>query len=507
MRFLLFLFLLLQVQFLQAQEIRAQVLDAATRQPIPYANVIFAEHRGLVTNEEGFFGYNPENEKWPEIIKISSLGYELLEIAPEKISERGIVYLKPASIELREVFLSNKNLSAKEIVKKVKEEVSNNYNFDNSRKRVFLRESDFNYIRQFDLEVDKSTIAGIDQNLMNEISGKIPKVVDSYKEVLADVYGNYDSQKVNIIKAANLYNPQNMQSLEQLTDHLNSLFMSTLKDRSYLKIRSGIIGFKVDEDELKEGLVTTEKEKKKEKTPEEKEKDRLDSRKSLQKGSDSKVQRLMNGMFWKEGITFDLFEKTNKYKFELNGYAWIDNATVYVIDFEPKRGADFQGRLYVNTVDYGVHRLEYENVKPLKKFRLFGIRTADDVYRGKMIFVKDKAGKYNLSYLEREIGESVGIDRPLTIIEKNKHVPGRRKQNELDLDLKLRVSEVNKLQLVVYENSAMPAGSLEGIAATDDFEYQTFKVYNPDFWSGYNIIEPNAAIKSFVALEAEEDRL
>ncbi len=502
MKSFLFFLLLLQVHVLQAQEIRAQVLDAATKQPVPYANVIFAENRGLVTNEEGTFSYNPQKEKSPEIIKISSLGYELLEIAPKEISE-GIILLKPATIELREVFLSNKNLSAKEIIKKVKEEVNNNYNFDNSRKRIFLRESDISYVRRFDLEVDKSTIAGIDQDLMNEISSKIPKVSDSYKEILADMYGNFDSQKVNIIKAANLYDPQSTQSLEQVTDRLNSLFMNTLKDRSYLKIRSGIIGVKVDEEELREEFL--EKEEKKEKTPEEKEKILAERKKNLKKNSNSRINRLMDGMFWKEDITFNLFDKANKYRFTQNGYAWIDNATVYVIDFEPKRGADFKGRIYVNTEDYGVHRLEYENVKPLKKFRLFGISTKDDVYRGKMIFVKDEAGKYNLSYLERETGESVGIDRPLTIIEKNKHVPGRRKQNELDLDLKFNISQVNKLQLVVYESETMPAAGLSEIPEPEDFEYETFKVYNPDFWNGYNIIEPNAAIKSFTALGNEEE--
>ena len=235
MKYLILLLLLIQASFTQAQEVKAQILDASSKKPVPYANVIFAENRGLVTNEEGYFSYNSEDEKLPEFIKISSIGYEQLEIAPAKISG-GIIYLIPATIELGEVFLSNKNLSAKEIIEKVQEEVATNYNFDQSRKRVFLRQSDFNYIRRFDLDVDKSTIAGIDQNLMNEIASKIPKVSDSYKEVLADMYGSFDSQNLQIIKAANLHNPQSTQSLDQLTEHLNSLFMNTLKERSYLKV-------------------------------------------------------------------------------------------------------------------------------------------------------------------------------------------------------------------------------------------------------------------------------
>jgi hypothetical protein len=38
----------------------------------------------------------------------------------------------------------------------------------------------------------------------------------------------------------------------------------------------------------------------------------------------------------------------------------------------------------------------------------------------------------------------------------------------------------------------------------EDFEYQKFKKYNPEFWDGYNIIEPNAAIKAFTAPQTED---
>ena len=164
MKFFFFFFLILQGSLLQAQEIRARVLDAGSKQPVPYANIILSKNRGLVTNEEGYFSYNPKEQELPQIIKISSLGYELLELDPREISAE-VIYLKPSTVELREVFVSNKNLSAKEVIEKVKEEVSNNYNFSNSRKRIFLRESDFSYVRRFDLDVDKSTIAGIDQTL------------------------------------------------------------------------------------------------------------------------------------------------------------------------------------------------------------------------------------------------------------------------------------------------------------------------------------------------------
>ncbi|MEG9327259.1 carboxypeptidase-like regulatory domain-containing protein [Salinimicrobium catena] len=478
---------------------KVQVLEWGSEKPIPYANVLFGKHKGVVTNEEGFFSFT--SEELPATLEISSLGYETLVLSPQDIAN-STVYLKPASIELKEVFLSNKELSPREIVEMAKEKVVDNYDFDLGQKRVFYRESDFSHIRKFDMKVEESTIPGIDQNLMDRIEAEMPKVTDSYKEVLADLYGNYDSQKVRIVKAANLYNPQNTQSLEQLTDHLETLFRQNLKERSFLKIRSGLLGVKVDEDELKEGFEDSDADKK-EKTPEEIAEKEAKIKKNLQEGTGKEIQSLLANMFWKEDIAFNLFEKIRKYEFDLQGILHLGQNTVYVVNFEPKRRADFKGKIFIDAQDYGVHRIEYENVRPLSKFRLFGISAIDDIYRGKMIFMKDEKGKYSLSYLEREQGETVGIDRPLTIIEKNRHVPGRNKQNELDLELDMRFGQVEKVQLVVYESRPLASEEYEAVKGQETFEYQKFKSYNPDFWAGYNIIEPNAAIKEFTAMEAE----
>lgn len=496
----LLLFICFQPFVVHAQQVKAQILNSSNKEPVPYANVTFGEYKGVVTNEEGFFSFT--SEELPALqLKISSLGYEALELQPQDITN-GIIYLKPASIELKEVFLSNKNFSPREIIERAKEEISNNYDMTLGQKRVFYRESDFSHIRKFGMKVKESTIPGIDQKLMDQIVQQMPEITDSYKEVLADLYGNYDGQKVRIVKAANLYNPQNTQSLDQLTEHLEILFRKNLKEKSYLKIRSGIIGVKVDAEELEEGLAEADAEKK-EKTPDEIAEREEKIKKNLQKSTENEIESLLDNVFWKEDISFNLFEKPGRYRFNLQGTLHLSDHTVYVITFQPKRRADFKGKVYIDALDYGVHRIEYENVKPLKKFRLFGISTAEDIYRGKMIFAKNKEGKYSLSYLEREQGETVGIDRPLTIIEKNRHVPGRNKQNELDLDLNMVFGQVEKVQLVVYEDNPLHASDYEALKEQEAFDYQKFKSYNPEFWTGYNIIEPNTAIKQFTAEETE----
>lgn len=498
LRLCFLLLLALPTLSVSAQEISARILDEKTKEPIPYATIVYAKEKGVITNEEGRFSLISEVPL--DKLSISSMGYESLEV--EATAVQNDIFLKPLSIQLQEVFLTDKDLSGKEIIEKVKENLADNYNFDLSRKRFFFRQSDVNKVNHFGLEVDESTIEGIDQQLMTEISNSIPKLTGSYKEVLGDFYGNYDQQKLQITKAANLHNPSNTERLDELTEELERLFKENLKEHSFLKIRTGIIGVKVDADELEDDIIA--KEKPVEKTQEELEKEAVEKKERLSKKVNSEVRNLLGTMFWKEDINFNLFEKSRKYRFEVEGFTELDNETVYVISFKPRGGADFRGKIYVNAVDYGVHRLDYENVKPLKKFRLFGIRTADDVYGGKMIFARDEQGKYQPRYIEQQRGESFGLERPLTIIEKNKVVPGRNKQNELDLDLDLSFSQVSTYQFVIYESLPLDQNSFSDFKGSSEFELATFKAYNPEYWTGTNIIEPNAAIQQFTALEAKK---
>lgn len=496
------LILLFQPQFMGAQGVSALVIDAKTKEPIPFATVQFGKNNGVITNDEGRFSLNPETNKI-DSLQISSLGYHAVKFALEELPV--VINLQASNIELKDVFLTNKNLSGKEIIEKVKERINSNYNFDLTQKKVFFRESNLNQIKRFDLLVNKSTIPDLNQVLMDQVTNSVPKYSDSYKEILADVYGNYDKQKLKVIKAANLHDPQSTAGLQEHVTRLENIFRNNIKERSFLKIKSGIIGVKVDADEFE-----TEFKKEKDlaespaiKTPEEEEKESKQKQNDLKTSAAANMRSLLKNVFWKKDLPLNVFEKPNKYKFTLDGYTQIEDAIVYVIHFEPKRGAEFKGKMYINTSDFGVHRLDYENVKPLKKFRLFGISTAEDIYRGKMIFKRDENGKYNPGYLELEKGESVGIDRPLTIIEKNKNVRGKSKQNELDLDIKFNLGQVRKYQLVVYENAPLNDNIFNTLEVSAPFEYKTFKTYDPNFWSGYNIIEPNTAIKAFTVEEGK----
>ena len=74
---------------------------------------------------------------------------------------------------------------------------------------------------------------------------------------------------------------------------------------------------------------------------------------------------------------------------------------------------------------------------------------------------------------------------------------GRRKQNELRLNIDFRMANTNKWELVVFENTLIDKPTFEGYKEDKSKKATYMPAYNPEFWSGYNIMEPNQAIKEF----------
>jgi hypothetical protein len=65
----------------------------------------------------------------------------------------------------------------------------------------------------------------------------------------------------------------------------------------------------------------------------------------------------------------------------------------------------------------------------------------------------------------------------------------------------LNSGQRRKFQLVIFENQPIEQAGFNSFKPNRNYEFKTFTRYNPEFWDGYNIIEPNAAIKSFSAPE------
>ncbi|MBT7242024.1 MAG: carboxypeptidase-like regulatory domain-containing protein [Flavobacteriaceae bacterium] len=483
-----FLFL----SFANAQSFLAKVIDQETQEPIPYATIETGLHQGMVSNEEGEFTFLLENIiPTPDSIYISYMGYETKGIVFEE-NDGITIPLIPKLYELKEVFLTTEVLTIKEIIKKVKDSLDKNYAFNLTKKKIFFRQSEINNIKKMDFGFKKSTIDELNKELLDSITKLLPKKSSYYREVVADLYGDYNNYKLNINKAAELYDKNNDISLSGIEKKLEVIFNENIKKDSYLKIKSGFFSTKKQVDSIlqenEEAKATLEK-KKKEGTLE------------FQEQISNQIANLYEQLFLQEGSIIDVLDNSGRYNFTLDNYTVINEMAVYILQFTPKGGKDFKGTMYVNTQDFAIVRLDFENVKPLNNFALLGITYRNNIYKGKMLFDKDENGSYSPRFLELLDGSYMGFDRPVKVIEKNKNVRGRRKQNELFLKLHIQGNQLQKQELVVFESENITQSSFDLVEGKQIIKATYLSKYDPMFWKDYSIMEPNEAIESFKVVE------
>ena len=478
--------------YANAQSFSAKVIDQDTKEPISYATIETGLYQGMVSNEEGEFTFLLENIKQPQdSIYISYMGYETKGLVFEE-NEGITIALLPRLYELKEVFLTTELLTIKEIIERVKDNLGKNYASILSKKKIFFRQSDIGHIKKMDFGFKKSTIEELNKELLDSITKILPKKSSYYKEVVADLYGDYNKYKLNINKAAELYDKNNDISAEGIGKKLEVIFNENIKKDSYLKIKSGFFSTKKQVDSIlqenEEAKAALEK-KKKEGTLE------------FQEQISTQIANLYEQLFFQEDSKIDVLNKSSRYNFTLDNYTVINEMIVYILKFTPKGGKDFKGTMYVNTQDFAIVRLDFENVQPISKFGLFGITYRNDVFKGKMLFDKDEDGTYGPRFIELLDGSYMGLNRPLKIIEKNKNVKGRRKQNELSLKLDIQGNQLQKKELVVFESENMTQSSYDLIEEKKLIKATYLSKYDPKFWQDYSIMEPNEAIESFKVVE------
>ncbi len=477
---------------LRSQELTATVVDANTGAPIPFATVVTGAHSGLITNEDGKFSITAKQmTRIKDSIVISSMGYQKVGLWQPQGDTT--ITLTPQTFELGQVFINANPLSPEEVIEKVKENQQSNYTISPSKKKIFFRQSETNLMDKVDFGFKKSSIAELNEALFDEMAASIARKSTSYKEAVGDFYGDYRNNKLHIDKAAELYDKKKDVSVDGISDRLERIFKENVKPDSYFKIRSGLIGTKVEMDSIAvENKEEADIIKVEVNGPEHD--DFLPNLKD-------RISEMHEQLFFHEDTDLDFLQKSNRYRFTHKDYTFIDDVAVYIISFEPKGRKDFKGVLYVNTQDFAIMRLEFENVRPLKTFGLLGISYSRNKLKGKMLFAKEAAGGYGIKYMELEDGESFGIDRPLNVIEKNKNVKGRRKQNELALHLDFGTSSISKYELVVFSSENISTTAYAQATENPEVTASYLSKYDPNFWKDHTIMEPNAAIRAFEVVE------
>lgn len=487
----------------QAQELSSRILDSITQKPIPYVTVLL-NNKGVITNEEGQFTFLlDEHVKATDSLLISCIGYESLGKPINEFTEK-LIYLSPKAIELREVIVSNKNYTAEEIVALAQENLEKNYRSDLSKKRLFLRESYENRILKTDYTIKESTIDALNKTFLDSVIRTVPKSDSYYYEMLGDFYGNQveEQQKLSIIKASKLFDKSKELDYGQLEARFNDIIKKNVKTDSYFKVKSGLIGTKIDAEDFydtDETAIDTTDVAAVNKQLEEAKKSKEREKENYARWKRSRLTNLYNTLPIFEDTDYNVLWKPNRYDLKLEDFTYMGNKALYVISFSPKRSEDYEGKLYIDADDFALVKMDFKNVKSLKSFKLLGISLNEYLKEGSMLFHKSDDGLYDLQYLNILGAERFGFKRPVQIIEKNEHVKGRRKQNEIHLKIDAAFGSRNRYEIVVFDVEPINKETFTAFTENNEVLPTYMANYDPEFWKGYTIMEPNTAIRQFTS--------
>ncbi|WP_179349416.1 carboxypeptidase-like regulatory domain-containing protein [Winogradskyella pacifica] len=459
------------------QTITGKIVDIDNN-PIPYVTLQIGPNYGVITNEEGVFTLETDNFSDSDNVSISCLGYKSLEFQLSTFTKPTYV-LEDSISELSEVFITNKLLSIEEILENVRANISKNYPV-NDNQRIFMRESSNFNIKDFDFEVSKSsnfnraTIKDINKNFETMSQLMVNNNSKFYEDTLLDLLHIADSTQSQIIKATKLVNIEKDLSTDAVNGKLIKSVLNVLDSSATYKLKTSIFTI---EDSLKVGKIIKED---------------SDSKKGKTTVINNKVSRIIRNNSLVENSNLDFIFEDKGYEYSIDGISYLNDEATYSISFNPtKRSAKYTGKMYVNTSDFAVVKLEYEfaenrtGSKMNLKF-LAGFKFEENAYRSTVIFKKNENAVYDLYFISQENGNYVYINRSLKFIRNN--TAEHTDKQQLKLKFMIEQDYIAKSELFFINK-----GSLQGDSAfkiTNEYPISYISKYDSSIWKDYSVLSP-----------------
>ena len=467
---------------LKAQSKKIKIIDSISFEPVPFATIFFSNNNGIISDEDGLFELIPEQYSKKDSLFVSSMGFEPKQFSLDIFND-SIIRLVPKTISLKNVVVTNNQLSSNEIIDSVKLYIDKNYNFNITENKLFFRQEFNQELEKFKLNKFKSTIKDLTAESMDRMTDNLPKKSKNELESLSYYYvnSNIDVPKIKLIKSRRTNDDNESDLSKSLGDKLEKSLRENLKSNSYFKIRSGWLPFSGDLtfNGLWEIDSTNQDQLNKLKEEEIKRKENFSI------GQKGRIQSVYLKSFFNPSSDLNFILKSKNYIFSDSELTYLGNELVYVIECYPKRGDKYKGTIYVNSDDFAVVRIDYENIKPLSKFKLLGVSFSSNLEKGRMVFSKFENEKYSLSYYQNSRGNKISIKRPFKIIEKNKFVKGRKKQNQISAKLDFASSSIYNTELQVFRVRSIEETQFEEIDEKNQVLPIYLEEFKKDFWEGF----------------------
>ncbi len=476
------------------KEINGLLLDSASKKPLAYANIYLLKGRkGMISNEQGQFFLSGIGLDPTDSLRLQYIGYATKVIAINELDSAPVVYLAEKISDLNEALVFGNAPSAESIVKQVLIHKDSNYKRrDYHKDKTFIRERenvDFTDVR---LDCEKSTIPGLNKEMIQVLEDKIPEHTTSFTDFYGDIYfakSKKDSiqRKVNEIRTVSLKEKE-IDDMKQFETIFENAFKNK-NEEEYWKVRSGIFASKIDDDQSddKNGNV------------------QVIVNDSAKKDSRRKLSSYQNGIGDKLSYSnlndkneWEFLHKTGRYKYTLLGGTRVNGEDVYIIDFKPKSSGMYRGRMYISLETFALIRADYEYApgKTGTNIHLLGIGYTQAQFTGSIYFEKQKEG-YVLKYFSYKSMEKVSIERSFALIKKKKRFLFDETLAELKLDVHFALNTEQSLEYLVLDDKILNKSQYDAFHQQKYMNVIYVDQYDDSLWNGFPIIEPTQRMKEY----------
>lgn len=490
------LFLIITMNlFAQESSISGRVLDAETLSPLPFTNIIVeGKKSGTVSNVEGFFVLDRVGIEEDDQIIFSYMGFESIVMGIDELINNPIVILKPAIISLQSVSVFSENLSAEEIIRRVKKNYDLNYPNPSQHRKMFLHTYENTpWLKSNQLKVKQSDFVGLDIRTIEEIFKELPSNFTEYQDAIVEYYNHEKASKLVPVEGISM-EEGSMKALsqfmeEKLSDFLADIQKTGQNEDIYYKFRSGVFATKAD---YQTGNDTTL------------EAFKYDSAHYYVHSGQIRyrIRFLLKNYASLEGENWEFIDKPGKYVYSLEETTVYNDELVYKISFVPEKAGLFEGVLYVSTTSYAILQMEYAYAegKQNEVINLLGVSHAMKYKKGRVIFEKGQDGYY-VKYINANQRESATVDRSFSVMKKEKRFLMDKELNSIQMDARMSFDMDTYWELLVIDRNEIDEKLFEDVKQPKFMKFKREYVYSPDIWKNGTVIAPVAELKEFKRAE------
>ncbi len=467
------------------------VLDAKTKEPLPFANiVVLGQHRGSVSNSEGHFVLDMDSIAPIDTILFSYMGYETLKIQAIKLNRKTEILMHQARINIEEVEVMYKAISAREIVALVHRHYDENHPAYSSKQEIFFHT--FEKVpspKENQITLVKSDFIGLDEQTFDEVFSMMPSEFIEYQDALVTLYNDGKNHRMVSREGISL-EEESMQALgKEIENKMSTLFDDIQKSHKnediYYKFRSGIISQKLKQDTVN-SLIWEEQ--------------KNDTLNYTVKTADVKnnVLSLLEEYGRLDSKNWEFIKDRNKYSYIKEEVTVYNDELVYKISFMPGNRGLFEGVMYISTTNYAILQMDFAFAegKQNEKFQIAGFGHLMDFKKGRVVFEKGTSGYY-VKYINAQEKELATVNRNLSLMKKQKRALVDKELNEIKFKVQMSF-EINSFwELLVLDREEIDSQQFESAKQPLTMKFRKEYAYTPEMWNNRTVIVPTSELKKY----------